>query len=634
LPKLSSRRCALVLLAILASINLSAGSASADALPWSPERIVPGAWEPRATGDANGSVKISKTESCDSSLFSWQWVAESAFVRIELIKCKNEDAAASLSFQKRLLYQGDGSNSFFGENVDWSYRKSMSELLIAGRGWAQGTSLIEFEVACAKWPLAKCRSASDALSTDLGRYLAKPFVPAQIQAQNMLTHAIVTLPLTIWTILVFIPGLIRRFRRAKFSVPPSDSSWVNIDTAASKLKRQSFKWGVATGLKRVFFILAVLCAVVTVFEPGLRTAVSAGVFAVLFVVARSLAKRWENSLFTAHGKHHSGGWRKVAGHALKGLARLLLLPIFAVYLFTAIMDQLGGASGLVAAQGTYVSAVRISQGIGTLTDQLRIALNSLSDVPDLVGFIIAFTAIAALGIDRWGRSLLARDAHRVLDDDNRPHILYLRYFGDDKLKIRASRISRRGFLGRISPFHMRRFEEVVGWRLDEAGPLIALSDPTGRMRKLGAAKLSLPLHGWEPKVQKLAIDSLAVVVSAAPKHVRDGLMAELKMLDQALPHSRIILVIPPLPKRFLKLRWHKFIEAVHGLDVFSGIEEANPNLGAKVIVYVKGNGWTGFGGSDHSEWTYAASVQLALRYAVSRWEQVDPIESHAVVERT
>ena len=145
--------------------------------------------------------------------------------------------------------------------------------------------------------------------------------------------------------------------------------------------------------------------------------------------------------------------------------------------------------------------------------------------------------------DRLGQRLLARDAETALCTDERCPILYLRNFGDDKMRLRAGRFSRRGLLGRISPWRTRSFEEVVFSRLGSLGPVIAANPPGKRLPALGTAKMTLPLDGWKDEIRKLARQSWAVVVSATPAQINDGLREELKMITQEIGHRRVIYLL-------------------------------------------------------------------------------------------
>jgi hypothetical protein len=94
----------------------------------------------------------------------------------------------------------------------------------------------------------------------------------------------------------------------------------------------------------------------------------------------------------------------------------------------------------------------------------------------------ALSALACVGLAvlpyRRARQHAAQDAASVVDDDPRAPILYLRSFGDDRLKVPARGGARRhSSLERLGSRRRQRFEEVIAGCLWAHGPVIAVSEP-------------------------------------------------------------------------------------------------------------------------------------------------------------
>lgn len=214
--------------------------------------------------------------------------------------------------------------------------------------------------------------------------------------------------------------------------------------------------------------------------------------------------------------------RMVCGSLVRVCARLLAIIVALLYLLFAAVYAIGGAHGAYAAVArSRLDRLTLSDYSATdILTWIALAIGELS--------ILAGAALCLLGLyisflmDRFGRSLHARGAKDVLATDERPHILYLRNFGDDRIRMMImSELSARGSLAEYNVFRRTRFEEVVVQRLNRYGPVIAVNDPRRLMPALGSAKLSLPNDTWFETVTELSKSALAVVVSAAPKTLKE-----------------------------------------------------------------------------------------------------------------
>jgi hypothetical protein len=186
----------------------------------------------------------------------------------------------------------------------------------------------------------------------------------------------------------------------------------------------------------------------------------------------------------------------------------------------------GGMQGPVGTRSAAVLGQRFSDGTATTLDQVRLTILALSDEPSFVGFLLFFVAASAVAIDRLGARLM-RPSYNDIYPGTSPDVLYLRNFGDDRMKLRAGRITRRGILGRLSPFRMRPFEELVVSRLAGVGPTLGVNPPGVALERLGVLKEKLPSEegAWKQRIADMADQALVVAISATPRSINDGLAA-------------------------------------------------------------------------------------------------------------
>jgi hypothetical protein len=209
----------------------------------------------------------------------------------------------------------------------------------------------------------------------------------------------------------------------------------------------------------------------------------------------------------------------------------------------------------------------------------------------------------------------------VLEADTRPHLLYLRGFEEDDLRISPS-LARTSFLQWLTPFGRPRFEEVMVRYLSRFGPVIAISGQHGRaLPSLGAAKASFADDQWQQKVHEWMGQALTVVVAATPDQVRDGLMWELVQLSDAERHARVVLVVAPWPREQLGSRWQGFLAAACRLPLFAPLALRPFPPAVQVLTYTTDAGWRGYGATRRWDWSYAAALVAAVEDAAPAWER-------------
>jgi hypothetical protein len=186
-------------------------------------------------------------------------------------------------------------------------------------------------------------------------------------------------------------------------------------------------------------------------------------------------------------------------------------------------------------------------GVGLLTvgaGSLFLASTGDGDLPAqaaekafaLVGLLIASTAVAYA---RAARDAAARERAR---QRSTPHVLYLRSFGDDKLRVVSPRLERRG-LERLSWRRTELFEDVVARSLSTIGPVVAIARPGTGQRDLGAARDSIVVDDWLTAVKSYMSESLMVAVVMGTS---EGLVKELETLGELGLLDRVCIFVPPL----------------------------------------------------------------------------------------
>lgn len=150
---------------------------------------------------------------------------------------------------------------------------------------------------------------------------------------------------------------------------------------------------------------------------------------------------------------------------------------------------------------------------------------------------IAYTVL--LWLFTRGRRMRAVGAERLLAEDDRGPIAYLRPFGTDRAEI-ARRLSS---WVRISPREgfEKTYEQRLTRTLHEIGPLVAVGDPTERLPLPGAARLYAGDEEWHEKVEKLAGQAGVLIL-----HVGDGegLAWEVRRVVALNEPERVILSLP------------------------------------------------------------------------------------------
>jgi hypothetical protein len=217
-------------------------------------------------------------------------------------------------------------------------------------------------------------------------------------------------------------------------------------------------------------------------------------------------------------------------------------------------------------------------------------------------------ALAAV-ILRRARRRGALEARELLRRDPRPPVLYLRAFGDDRLRLRAATLGRRSLLEKLSPRRFDRFEEIVVRSLSGVGPVVALTPPGETLPPLGAARESLAGAAWQPKIREWMEQAALIVLTLPPDRLTEGLRWELETLSHEGRWDKALIVVPPLPARTLSTRWSALL-AAPGIKELLRLPPGVPALDPLVLTRRSGS-WSAITAKRRSEQSYDAALSLA-----------------------
>jgi hypothetical protein len=222
---------------------------------------------------------------------------------------------------------------------------------------------------------------------------------------------------------------------------------------------------------------------------------------------------------------------------------------------------------------------------------------------------VVLLILGALGY-RGARRLASVEARRLVLRDTRAPVLYLRWFGDDDLKLRTATLGRRSLVERFSPGRFDSFEEVLARHLSRLGPVIAINPPGTKLSPLGAARDTLTSTDWQSAVATWMARASLIVFVAPPESVTAGLLWELQAVSASRYWDKTLILVPPVPPDDLSSRWQVFLRAGGKLWPFTTpLPSANPRA---LVLAFRNNEWTLIIADRRSEWSYGAAVKQAL----------------------
>ena len=113
-------------------------------------------------------------------------------------------------------------------------------------------------------------------------------------------------------------------------------------------------------------------------------------------------------------------------------------------------------------------------------------------------------------------------ARQLMLRDPRPPVLYLRSFGDDRLKLWTATFGRPSLIERFTLRRFDTFEEVLVRYLSAYGPVIAVNPPGTRLAPLGAARETIDSAEWQAAVATWMAQSRLIVFATPPSQVTGG----------------------------------------------------------------------------------------------------------------
>ncbi|MCR6481248.1 hypothetical protein M8542_00295 [Amycolatopsis sp. OK19-0408] len=610
-------------IAVLMAFFLLGGSgvtAFAQTGGWAPGAVSPGHWKADEVDAQKQSLRVgTSTDDVDvvqtCAVYRSLWLETDHRVTLDVrtVKCPTgkvtEQAATAIRTAYTTIDEGSVLN-----RADDVYKLPNATVWGYGREWMQSTSVVVVQTFCGQGTAQDCLALNGVLSKSLSASLpGEPSLVGHSILQEMLNFGLTSLTLP-WVFWVGGFGLASFIGRDRYAIPAAPGSFVDVERASRNLRWRSYFFGLVTGFQRgtLAFLLFAVGSLWFGFE--VRVMISSLVLVLLFLALTWGRRKLDNPLFrgTVNALTREINVRTCLAALLRFAIRALTLLVGLVYVIACLSAAFGGPDGAFMGNAMRVAGQKIAQGSASPTDYLRFVGIFASGSVWVVGyFLIAFITVMLL-VDRLALLLLTKNARELIRTDSRPPILYLRNFGDDKLKVRASRVSRRGLLGRLSFSRKRRFEETVAWRINLYSGVVAINDPSNFLPSLGAAKMNLAHNNWKHDVERLANSSLAVLVSATPTNINEGLRWELEMIAQRLSHRRVILLLAPRKKQELLYSWRLFVDAVRDHPFFDGIKNINPSGAALVVAHIPGVGWKAWGAKTRTEWTYSMAVHGAL----------------------
>ena len=231
------------------------------------------------------------------------------------------------------------------------------------------------------------------------------------------------------------------------------------------------------------------------------------------------------------------------------------------------------------------------------------------------GFLWTGLILLAVGavIIRHARRLTAVDARRLMSQDTRPPVLYLRSFRDDKLKLLAATLGRPSLIERFTPRRFDPFEEVIARHLAGIGPVIALNPPGTKLAPLGAARETLDSDGWQAAISDWMAQAALIVLIIPPAMVTDGLTWELDTISASQHWAKTLILIPPVRAGALSDRWQAFRDGYGTRWPFS-VPLTLDGPGPLALTFGDGE-WTVISAWRRHEWAYTTAIQGALSLA-------------------
>jgi hypothetical protein len=403
-------------------------------------------------------------------------------------------------------------------------------------------------------------------------------------------------------------------RRQKYEIRTGDVRWVDMTSQATRLK-----WSVrGRAVARVLFLLMAAAVIGT-----RQLTVESGIYLVVTLVLGWIRPIGKSLRY----------WkpRRIRGTQFRGNSRAWVELVLGITSIGCVV-----ASGVLCVMDVLVYSLGLDQSplvVGGLIDPrylnvlpswqlvllallVAIPVNNLLQVTSIV--VILLLAAAAT-MRHYGRRFAVPDADEVKQKNTTGHIIYLRNFRDDGLKMPSSSLGRTSLTERFSVVRMQPFEEILARHLRNLGPFIGLVRQSTRIPELGAAKTARSDDTWRQQIEDWMTGAALVVVAATPAEVSESLLWEITYLADEAARVPVLLVLSPYKRAEVDRRWRTFFQAAMTWPRFLALGPfAEHNSGAHFMTEVPGIGWVAWGARKRSEYTYATCLAAAFETVRSR----------------
>lgn len=318
-------------------------------------------------------------------------------------------------------------------------------------------------------------------------------------------------------------------RQVEIDIPdPLPDGVDDVTTVATRLRSDGSRLGLAL-FGGLVFIVAGLTLALTSFSP---TVVWIGLGMSL---VGPLAMRW---LLSHRRRIERPIHAKRVGVRRRRLVRVVISSILAGG--TLLLGLLIGASGI---------QMQIVPPSYELADLDRRVGGNLSTTVTLVGITLMLVGMV---LARVARRQFRLRAAELREFDDRPPVVFLRGFQDDRLRVPSIVSGRRNAIDLLSPRPSDRFENVVSWQLDEAGPTIAVAPPGSGLGSLGPAREYATEEDWIRHVE-MRIDEAGIIATSVS--ATGGLLREVHVATKRAL-ERVVFLFPPVGAAELRQRWN------------------------------------------------------------------------------
>jgi hypothetical protein len=188
--------------------------------------------------------------------------------------------------------------------------------------------------------------------------------------------------------------------------------------------------------------------------------------------------------------------------------------------------------------------------------------------------IIIAAAVITLHLiaNRWFRRLVAVPSSKILINDKRAPVLFLRSFNDDGLAFKP------GFFS-LTFGNSFRFEEKLAANAWREGPVVAIGKPGEKLPEWGACREYHSDDTWQQRILDLMDQAGGICMLVG---ITDALGWEIHQIQKNGSLSKSVFIIPPLPVPEVAKRLMKFSTLLTDFDV----EAVNPSVFGSLLCVI------------------------------------------------